>query len=466
MVLLNLLIKPGWVILENVVQDRLGHAAFGLFTALSALTLVLATVSDLGLTHYSVKRVAAEPGFLAEYFPTILPLRGALNGVALGAMVGLGWMLGYRGATLGLLAAVGASLLLTQYGQFLRGTLQAQQRFNTDAVLSVFEKFLLLGLVAALLPLGLTLERYVGVRVAAAGFTVALLYGLMTRLFGRIRYRWQWKQAGGVLRETVPFAVMNLLYGLNERVDMVMLERLASADEAGYYAGAYRWVDAVMMYLWTVLPLFFARFSGATHRPAEQRELLWFGQRIVTIPMLFVCVFVLFRGEVLFWQFKHSSAAEVARMAWCLKVLFVNVLVHAFFALYATLLNSTHYVRTVNRLVALSALLNIGLNLLFLPRFGAIAAAWNTLVCAALVSVGYVWLVQRHAGVPVPWSTLARLLSLLAGLGAGWYALQHVAHLHWMVETALAGLLFVVLVLAVRVVRPAELRQLQGLRRK
>ena len=460
--LLNLLVKPGWVVLENVVQDRLGHAAFGLFTALSALTLVLATVSDLGLTHYSVKRVAAEPSFLSNFFPTLLPLRGALNGVALVAMVALGWLIGYRGAALGLLAAIGAGLLLAQYGQFLRGTLQAHQHFNTDAVLSVFEKFLLLGLVLALLPVGLTLERYVGVRLAAAGFTVVVLYALMTRFFGRVRYRWRWQQARTVLRETAPFAIITLLYGVNERVDMVMLERLASPTEAGYYAGAYRWVDAVMMYLWTVLPLFFARFSGAAGRPEEQRELLWFGQRIVTVPLLFVCAFVLFRGEVLFWQFTRSTPAEVARMAWCLKILFVNVLVHAFFALYASLLNTTPLVGAVSRLVALSVALNVALNVVFLPRFGAVAAAWNTLVCAGLVSGCYVWLVQRRAGVPVPWGLLARLGGVLAGVAGGWCALQRFLLLGWLPETVLAGLLFAGLVVALGVVRPAELRQLRG----
>ena len=254
--------KPGWVVVENLVQDRLGHATFGLITALSALTLVVAALSDLGLTPYAVQRVAAEPGFMAETFPTLLPLRGALNFVALAAMLGVGWVLGYRGPELGLLAAVGAALLLAQYGQFLRGTLQAHQKFNTDAVLSVVEKFLLLGAVLVLIPVGLTLPRYVGARLGAAAFTTVLLYGLMTRFFGRVKYRWRGPVARTALRASLPFALMTLLYGVNERIDMVMLERLASPTEAGYYAGAYRWVDAVMMYAWTVLPLFFAKFAS------------------------------------------------------------------------------------------------------------------------------------------------------------------------------------------------------------
>ncbi|ALD21245.1 hypothetical protein AM218_08465 [Hymenobacter sp. DG25A] len=456
-VLLNLLVKPGWVVVENLVQDRLGHAAFGTFTALYALTLIFASVSDLGMTQHATKRVAADATFLPEYFPTILPLKGWLSLAFLGLIVATGFVLGYRGHTLTLLALTGAGLLLMQYTQFLRGTLQASQRFNTDALLSVLEKVLLLALVLLLLPAGLTLDSYIGARTVATLLTFLVLYVLVSRLFGWQRYRLRWQHARTVLRQSLPFALITLLYGLNERIDMVMLERLASPQEAGYYAGAYRWVDAVMMYLWTVLPLFFAKFAHASARPSEQRELLWFGQRIITVPLLFVCAFVLFRGEVLFWQFTHSTPAEIAHMAFCLKILFVNVLVHAFFAIYSTLLTSTNQERAVSALVAGSIVLNVGLNLLLLPRFGATAAALNTLWCALFVSIGYVALVRGRARVAIPWSLLGRLGLAFGLLAAVWYGLQMWLH-QWLLESLGAGLAFGLILLLLRIVKVEELR--------
>ena len=459
-VLLNLLVKPAWVVVENLVQDRLGHATFGLVAAQLALALVVAAVLDLGLTPYAVQRVAAEPGFLAETFPTLLPLRGLLSLLVLPVLLALGWLLHYRGPDLALLAAVGLVMVLTQYGQFLRGTLQAHQKFNTDAVLSVVEKFLLLGGVLVLIPLGLTLPRYVGARLAAVAFATALTYGLMTRFFGRIRYRWQRPVARTALRASLPFALMTLLYGVNERVDMVMLDRQASRTEAGYYAGAYRWVDAVMMYAWTVLPLFFARFASVSHDARAQRELLRFGQRIVTLPLLFVVAFVLFRGEVVFWQFKHSSPAEVARMTLCLKILFVNVLVHGFFAIYSTLLTSSNQERAVGWLVAASIVLNIGLNLVFLPKFGAAAAAVDTLVCAVAVSVGYVVLVARRTEVDIPVRLLARLLLAFGLLCGSWFGLQYGLYLRWWVEAGIMAVVFGLVVLGTGLVRRKEIAQL------
>lgn len=459
-VLLNLLVKPGWVILENLVQDRLGHAAFGLIAALSSLTVVAITLADLGLTQSGIQRTAAEPDFFAEHFPAMHTLRGLLNAVALAALLVLGWVLGYRGAQLALLAGIGGALLLTQYGLFLRGVFQGQQHFRTDAVLSVLEKLVLLGAVLALVavPGALSLKTYVGARVAAAAFTIVLLYGLLRRFFGPVRARLSRPAARGLLRQSLPFALITVLYGLNERVDMLMLERLASPREAGYYAGAYRWMDAAMMYAWTVLPLFFARFAQATARPTELRELLGLGQRVVALPLLFVVAFVLFRGEILFWQFSHSTGPEVARMSWCLKLLFLNVLVHAFFAIYSTLLTSTGHERAVSAVVAGSLLLNVGLNLWLMPRYGALAAAGNTLVCVGFVSGGYVWLLAARTAVPVPGQVLARLLLAFGLLCGTWYALHQGIYLSWWLETGLMAVVFGLIVLGTGLIRQSELR--------
>lgn len=458
---LNLAIKPAWVLVENAVQDHLGHGAFGRFSALLALASVVAGVADLGLTQHTTRRAAADASFLPAHLPTLLPLKVGLSAGFLVLLVGAGAALGYHAADLGWLALLGASLLLTQFAQFLRGAVQGRQRFRLDAVLSVLEKGLLLALVGALLASGgLTMGTLVGARVGAALLTGLVFSVAVARLLGGwVRPRLRWPEAESLLRGALPLAFITLLYGLNERVDMIMLERLAGPRETGYYAAAYRWNDAVMMYLWTVLPLFYARFAHlAADRPA-QRDLLWLGQRVAAAPLLLVVVAGLLRGEVLFSQFGHSTPAEVARMTTCLHLLFLNVLVHAFFAVYSTLLTSTGYEKPVAVLVAGSLALNMGLNLLLVPQGGALAAALNTLLCAVGVSVGYMLLVSRRARVTIPWPYLARL-ALTFGLTLGvWLGLKRGLD-NWLVEGLVTTALFGPILLLTGVVRPAELRAL------
>ena len=216
-----------------------------------------------------------------------------------------------------------------------------------------------------------------------------------------------------------------------------------------------------MMYAWTVLPLFFVRFASVSGDTTAQRQLLRFGQRVLTLPLLFVVAFVLFRGEVLFWQFSHSTAGEVARMSLCLKILFVNVLVHGFFAIYSTLLTSTAHERAVSGLVAASIVLNIGLNLFLLPRYGAVAASLDTLLCAAAVSGGYLVLVARRTGVGVPGRLLARLLLAFGLLCGIWSALQYGLYLRWWVEAGVMAVVFGLIILGLGLVQKKEIMSLK-----
>ena len=151
-------------------------------------------------------------------------------------------------------------------------------------------------------------------------------------------------------------------------------------------------------------------------------------------------------------------------MVLCVKILFGSVLVHAFFASYSTLLTSTIHEKAVSWLVVASTILNVALNLVLLPTLGAVAGAINTLVCAVFVSAGYLWLVHRRTGVPVPWGWIGRLAVAFGLLCAVWYGLQTSLTLHWLLESVLASVAFVGILFLSGVVRIAELRKLLKVR--
>src|SRR5690606_1576861 len=218
---------------------------------------------------------------------TVFPVKIALALLFPVFMTGVGWFLGYDTNTLYLLAIIAFTFGITQFILFFRATLQGNQNFNVDAVGSVADKFLLVFFVLALLPIGLSLENFVYARTLATGLAFLALYFLITRLYGKLRIKLNRRHLKELLRESLPFALITLVYGINERVDIVMLERLSSAKEAGLYAGPYRWVDAVMMYLWTILPIFFAKFALTVKDKTEQEKLLNFGQVVVSIPIIF-----------------------------------------------------------------------------------------------------------------------------------------------------------------------------------
>jgi O-antigen/teichoic acid export membrane protein len=255
----------------------------------------------------------------------------------------------------------------------------------------------------------------------------------------------------------LPFAVINLVYGINEKIDMVMLERLASSREAGIYAGAYRWVDAVMMFLWTVLPIFFAKFAAHLREPREQQKLLNFGQTVLSIPLIYVAVFVFFYGEKLFWQFTHSSVGELNLLQLNLKILFVSVLVQGFFAIYSTVLTASNWELTVSKLVALSITINVVLNYFFIPQYGSLAASVNTVVSALIIAGGNILLLRPKLNITVAGWLLFKLGLSTVLLGGIFYGLSLLSG-NWWVNSAGAGLLFVVLLFGLKIINLQELK--------
>lgn len=455
--LLNLLIKPVWLVLENNVQNQIGHTAFGTFAALFSFTFIFTAFTDLGIYHYFTKQTAAVPSFMNTHLPVILPFKTLISLFFPFLMLLAGWILGYNKQELYYLTLIGFIFTFTQFTLFLRGVLQAHQYFNLDSIMSVLDRFLLIFIIGALLYYGITLEFFVYARLASVLLTFGTLYLVFRRKFGAFPAKWNKLQLIRIIKASFPFAIINLVYGINEKIDMVMLERLASSQEAGIYAGAYRWVDAVMMYLWTVLPIFFAKFAAHQQEPQEQKKLLHFGQVIVSVPLIFVSVFVFFYGEKLFWQFSNSSAAELSLMRLNLQILFANVLIQGFFAIYSTILTASNFEITVSKLVAVSIVVNVTLNFIFIPVYGSLAAAVNTFISALLVSGGNLLFLRPKLSIPVPVATIFKLGLSTIALWAVFYGLSLLLA-NWWLNTILAGVALLVILVITRVINLAEIK--------
>jgi O-antigen/teichoic acid export membrane protein len=442
-VVLNLLIKTAWILANNIVQDRIGHSEFGLYLALYAFGFLFLALSDMGLNQYSTKTLASQPELLKRLFPTMFSLKAVLALIYPPFMVGAGWLVGYRGQELYFLLVLSGVHALLQMNAFFRANFQAFQQFRFDAFASVLDRSLMLLIVTAMLLTKLDLEGYIWAYFASAALSMVVLYLFMVKMFGRMRAGWDIASMRQLLVASFPFAVITILYSINDKVDQVMLERMLGPmngkHETGLYGGAYRWVDTVMMYLWTVLPIFFAKFAHHIKEEKQLSKLLAFGQPIATLPMLFAGVFGLIYGDKLLFLFKNSSPAELETMTYCLKALFLSVLVNGFFAIYSTLLTATGHEKFVSWMIGISIGINVGLNIAFIPLYGAVAAAWTTFVCYSFLSISYLFYIQFKLPVKIPYGNLLKLLAVGAVFGGGYWALAQTS-LDWWLVTGISGI--------------------------
>lgn len=409
--------KPAWLLMEMQVQDAIGHEAWGLYSALLSLGFLLIVLADLGISPYFTRALATDPEGAERDFPGWLGLKIFLLMAYPLLLAAAGWLLGYRGAAGGLLILVAAIHGGAQMGQLFRAWLQGKHLFQLDSLLSVLDRVLLLGAVAWLLAYGIEAESFAWARIFTLWLTAAAMYLIIVRRRGPLVPQAAPAQQSAMLRRSLPFALMVILYALHDKIDQVMLERMAGSLPNGLYAGAYRWLDAFSMYLWTVLPLFFPRFAARGSDPAAQAALLRPGQVITALPMLFAGAFVWSYGGSLLFLYRQSSAEELAIMVECLRALFVAAALNGVFAIFSTVLTASGHERAVNRIIAGSIAANILLNALLIPHFGAAGAAWATVASYALLDLAYAGYLFFRLRWPVPWRQTGLLL--LLGLAIG-----------------------------------------------
>ncbi|MCH8317660.1 MAG: polysaccharide biosynthesis C-terminal domain-containing protein [Bacteroidetes bacterium] len=453
-VILNLLIKPIWIIMEFMIQDKIGHAQYGIYAALFSLGYVFIILSDFGINQYFTKTLAGKPDLL-QLFPDAFTLKITLSIIYPFFMLLIGWLLNYRHSELYYLFLLCFTQSSLQLAMFFRANFQAFQQFRIDAFASVIDKVFLIAIIAFLFLYRIDLELYIYARLLTAVLAFVILFIILINIhpvksllllmvYGRYKHKIKLSKLKAILGSSIPFALIILLYGVHERIDQVMLERLASDHVTGLYAAAYRWVDAFMMYLWTILPIFFARFAHLQSNIKEQQKHLSFGQIIVSIPMIFVCGFVFIYGEKLLWLLSNSDLEDLGIMTNCLKILFISVLVHGLLAIYGTLLSSTGHVKFLNKMMMVSIAINIGLNFLLIPKYGAEAAAFTTVISTAFLSVAYLLYIHTHLQIHIPFLTLLKLVMIAIVFTGTLYILSH-TNIEWYVNTFIAG---VVLLLA------------------
>ena len=390
---MNLLIKPVWVIIENHVQDVIGHEAYGTYASLFSLVLIFSVLADWGINNYSTKEIAQDTSKYNSIFNTLFIVRIAILVIYPLFMMGVGYFLKYEEAELKLLGVIALTQTFVYFLMFFRAKFQAFQSFKADGFMSVIERVLLIIIILSFDKV-MDLELFINARLVAILIAVIISFTLVTRLYGWVKLKFSKSEITQTLKEAFPFTMMTLLYSINERVDMVMVERMVSNHEAGIYAGAYRFYDAFMMFAWLVMPIFFSKFAKVNSEKKGASDLLNQGFLLISIPMLLITPFLFFDGKLLFFMFGNSTELEIFNMNRLFQLLMISFICNAFFVVKGTFLNASGYVKKVNIIIGISVVLNVVLNYFFIPTYGALAAAAATAISTGFLGLGYFVLVM------------------------------------------------------------------------
>ena len=272
---------------------------------------------------------------------------------------------------------------------YFRSNISGLHLFKTDSMLSVLDRLLMIVICAVLLWGNLThspfkIEWFIYAQTAAYGSTAMVAFILNLFQTNRLSLAWDGQFVIKLLKSSLPFASLVLLMSFYSRIDSVMLERLLpdGGTQAGIYALGFRILDAANMlgYLFAVLLLpIFSRLLKTQNadKLIEVKNLCGLSFRLImTLAITVSAGSFYFQQEIMDFLYveKFVNSAQVfGILMGCFTAVSITFI-------YGTLLTANGNLKALNYMAIAGILLNIGMNLILIPKYEAMGAAYASLL--------------------------------------------------------------------------------------
>jgi O-antigen/teichoic acid export membrane protein len=436
--------------LFNVLVVRyLGGSSFGQYSVVLAWTAVFGVLGDIGITQYMTREIARQPDRAADLFWDTALLRFLLAIITCAVTIGGAVLKPYEPEiVLGVVLYTCTYFFLAIMAP-LGGIILGHERIDVLSVLTVVAQVILIIANIIFLMAGFGfLSLFLGSLVTLPIMLIALLR-IMRRL--KLRpppFRVTPNTWVSLIRAGVPFAFIQLSLTYVFEFDTLMLQTYFSNEIVGFYKAPYN--------LTRNLLIFTAAFSGAvgltlTREHASNPEVIrpWYFRSVKL--MVFLGLPLAVGGSLLaepiivalYGRDYAPSALPFAILIWDTPLLMYT-------AFCGQLLQAILREGQATRIYALEAVINIGLNLLMIPRYGLVAASFITVATEFTGVLLFYRVLRREVGAGLGFRHIIRFAPAVGAMGLViWllsHATPHMGVFRLLAVIAISGAVYVALV--------------------
>ena len=377
----NLLVKPFYILfIESEIQNRTGAEEYGTYFAIFSLSFLINIFLDLGTTNWNTKQVAQSTDLKVISKNPVVILRFILALVYMVLALIIGLSIGYVPEYTGLLLLLAFNQVLASGILFLRSYLTGLHFFKADSFISIMDKVILTVNMSILL---WAYPSEFNVLWLAGGQSVAYAITALTALFilaGKgLRFPMRGKVAETlpILRDSFPFALQFFINMIVARLDGILLERMASPQEAGIYVMSYRFFDAFNMLAYLFAVILLPMFSRQLHQKENVSSVLQISFQWMWVSSSMVVGGAWLFGESILNALYDSHTQEAYLI---LPLLMLGCMGFSLQYIFGTLLTANGSMKKMINISIIGLVVNVLINLVFIPKWGVLGAAIANIV--------------------------------------------------------------------------------------
>jgi PST family polysaccharide transporter len=386
-------------ILAAISANILGVDEFGKLTSALALVGIFSIITDYGTSTYFIKEVSKNTNEKNNYMFHILFLRIFLIVIFFILLTVTVSMLKYEAEYSYVVYLAYFYTILLSLTTFLRAAFKVSNAMKIDAVSSAVSGSLAITIVLALLYTSPTLPSllmgYIISSIVALVVTVILIKRIHAFHYLKINRR----RIKEIVVGSSPYILSALCIYVYYYSDQILLFNLQGPTPAGEYAAAYKILSLLIapigLFLIVLLPIFSNHFhdkkiSSTIRDTIKTNILLVFLGSTVTFLALF------FSADNII-ELIYGSEFEGAGTI--LKLLLVSWYILVNYSIAVIALQAFDQQHTYVKITFFGAVLNIALNLYFIPLYSGVGAAITTIITeivigslVSLIFIKRIWL--------------------------------------------------------------------------
>ena len=453
---LNLLIKPFWIFgIDRTIQNTVGSEEYGLYFSLFNFSLLLNILLDLGITNYNNRNISQHNQIVRKSLSHIIGLRLLLVLAYSLITIIAGLIIGYDIRQFKLLTFLICNQFLVSSILYLRSNLSGLHHFRTDSIISVLDRLLMI-FICGLLLWGNIIKATFKIEWFIYAQTVSYIITLLITIivvnskakFEKLKFSRSYFVV--VLKKSIPYAILALLTLFHFRIDSVMLERMLPMGklQAGIYAQSFRVLDAAVMFSFLFASLLLPIFSKMIKEKQSIHNLTLFSFLLLVIPSIGIAIIAHFY-QIEFMSLLYKEHAIISGKIF--SVLMVSFVSISATYIFGTLLTANGNLYELNIIAGLGVFTNLTLNLILIPRYQALGAAYASFVTQSLIAATQIIVSKRKFGFNF---NIKRII-LLVIFSAGTYYISYLSiqiNWYWIYKVIIIGVVMLIWAFILRLI--------------
>ena len=353
-----------------ILARVLGPEEFGVFNWAMAFVMYFLLFVDMGFSLIGIREIARDSSIIRKYVNHIITIRSIISVISFIVLVVIALMLNESWDVKMIIIISGINLFANAL--LLDWVFQGIEKMEIIAICQI-----VIGAV-----------NLVGVIVfvnskddAAAAMLIFMLSLLINSLwllayyikkYGMIKFSYNKKFWKKLFSASIPMGFSNLFVVMITITSTVMLGFLSTKSELGFFTSAYKIFMISILPVAIIQSTFFPVISRA--KSIEERKSMLEKYTIIVYSVgAIVCFGIMaYPGEVINILFGNQYNSAI----WILQILMINSLLVHFNNTYTAPLIAWNHEKKVLIVMIIGATVNITMNLILIPMFGAVGAAW------------------------------------------------------------------------------------------